>query len=64
MNAASAVETEVRRIRELLKMRRFAEGLRAADALLVTVPENRDVLYLRRPSAMRSHATASRPQNL
>jgi len=47
MNAASAVETEVRRIRELLKMRRFAEGLRAADALLVTVPENRDVLYLR-----------------
>jgi len=27
--------------------RRFAEAMAAADALLVTVPENRDVLYLR-----------------
>jgi len=41
------VELEVRRIHELVNERRFAEGLRAADALLVTVPENRDVLYLR-----------------
>jgi tetratricopeptide (TPR) repeat protein len=41
------VELEVRRIRELVSERRFAEGLRAADALLAAVPENRDVLYLR-----------------
>lgn len=42
-----AVELEVRRIRELVQERRFAEALGAADTLLVTVPENRDVLYLR-----------------
>src|SRR6267143_1355621 len=47
MNHPSAVELEVRRIRQLVSERRFVEGLRAADALLVTVPENRDVLYLR-----------------
>jgi tetratricopeptide (TPR) repeat protein len=47
MNPHSAVELEVRRIRELVKERRFAEALRAAEALLLTVPENRDVLYLR-----------------
>ena len=47
MNAPSAVELEVRRIRELVAARRFAEALRAADALLATVPENRDVLYQR-----------------
>jgi tetratricopeptide (TPR) repeat protein len=41
------VELEVRRIRELIQERRFAEGLRAADTLLVTLPENRDLLYLR-----------------
>ena len=41
------MELEVRRIRQLVSERRFAEGLRAADALLVAVPENRDVLYLR-----------------
>jgi len=41
------VELEVRRIRQLVSERRFAEGLRAADALLVAVPENRDALYLR-----------------
>jgi len=41
------VELEVRRIRQLVSERRFAEGLQAADALLVAVPENRDVLYLR-----------------
>ena len=41
------VELEVRRIRELVQERRFAEALAAAGALLVTVPENRDVLYLR-----------------
>ncbi|MGH8305940.1 MAG: tetratricopeptide repeat protein, partial [Steroidobacteraceae bacterium] len=47
MNRPSAVELEVRRTRELLRERRFAPALQAADALLVTVPENRDVLYLR-----------------
>ncbi|HYB32227.1 MAG TPA: sulfotransferase [Steroidobacteraceae bacterium] len=47
MNAPSAVELEVRRIRELVAARHFAEALPATDALLVTVPENRDVLYLR-----------------
>ena len=41
------VEQEVERIRGLLKLRQPAAALRAADALLVTVPENRDVLYLR-----------------
>ena len=41
------MELEVRRIRQLVSERRFAEGLQAADALLVAVPENRDVLYLR-----------------
>jgi tetratricopeptide (TPR) repeat protein len=41
------VEREVQRIRELLQQRQLAPALRAAEALLVTVPENRDVLYLR-----------------
>jgi tetratricopeptide (TPR) repeat protein len=43
----SAVELEVRRTRELLKERRFADALRATQALLAQFPENRDVLYLR-----------------
>src|SRR6266478_6043102 len=47
MNPPSAVELEVRRIRRLVSERRFVEGLSAADTLLVAVPENRDVLYLR-----------------
>jgi tetratricopeptide (TPR) repeat protein len=47
MNHPSAVELEVQRIRELVKQRRFAAALQAADALLVTVAENRDVLYQR-----------------
>jgi tetratricopeptide (TPR) repeat protein len=42
----SPVELEVRRVRELLKSHRYAEGLGAAEALAVEVPENRDVLYL------------------
>jgi tetratricopeptide (TPR) repeat protein len=46
------VEQEVQRIRELLKLRQPAAARRAAEALLVTVPENRDVLYL--------HAVAQR----
>src|SRR5882757_258741 len=47
MKPPSAVELEVRRIRELVQERRFAEALGAVDALLVTAPENRDVWYLR-----------------
>jgi tetratricopeptide (TPR) repeat protein len=42
----SPVELEVRRARELLKSRDYAGALRAAEALAVSVPENRDVLYL------------------
>jgi tetratricopeptide (TPR) repeat protein len=40
------VELEVRRARELLKSSDYAGALRAAEALAVKVPENRDVLYL------------------
>jgi tetratricopeptide (TPR) repeat protein len=42
----SPVEAEVRRIRELLERREFAQAETAADALLAQVPENRDVLYM------------------
>jgi tetratricopeptide (TPR) repeat protein len=41
------VEREVQRIRELLKERQLAQVLRATETLLATVPENRDLLYLR-----------------
>jgi tetratricopeptide (TPR) repeat protein len=47
MNSPSAVELEVRRLRALVTQQRFAEVLAAATALSQTVPENRDVLYLR-----------------
>ena len=47
MNQPSAVEREVGRIAELVRQRRFAESLQASSALLATVPENRDLLYLR-----------------
>src|SRR3977135_4126369 len=47
MNHTSAGELEDRRLRQRVSERRFAEGLSAADTLLVAVPENRDVLYLR-----------------
>ncbi|MGA7539644.1 MAG: sulfotransferase [Steroidobacteraceae bacterium] len=40
------VEREVQRIRELLRLRQFTPAVRACEALLATVPENRDVLYL------------------
>jgi tetratricopeptide (TPR) repeat protein len=42
-----SVELEVRRIQQLVQERRFAEALSAADAQLVSVPENRDLLYMR-----------------
>jgi tetratricopeptide (TPR) repeat protein len=43
----SPVELEVQRVRALLTERRFADALRAVDALRLAVPENRDVLYTR-----------------
>ena len=42
----SRVELEVRRIRDLLKSRQYAQALQAAEALTVEVPENRDSLLL------------------
>jgi predicted Zn-dependent protease len=42
----SRIESEVRRVRELLERRQFEAALRAAEALLAEVPENRDVLYM------------------
>jgi tetratricopeptide (TPR) repeat protein len=47
MSSPSTVELEVRRIRALVQERRFAEAAAATQALAATVPENRDVLYLR-----------------
>jgi tetratricopeptide (TPR) repeat protein len=47
MPARSSVELEVERIRALIQERRFEDALRAIDSLVSTVPENRDVLYLR-----------------
>jgi tetratricopeptide (TPR) repeat protein len=42
----STVESEVARIRALIKERHFAEAAAAAAVLRERVPENRDVLYL------------------
>src|SRR5271170_7591495 len=47
MNHPSPVASETQRIHQLLTERRLAEALRAADALLVTAPEDRHVLLLR-----------------
>ena len=47
MTQPTAVEAEVQRIHGLVRERRFAEALGAADAQLLRVPENRDLLYLR-----------------
>jgi tetratricopeptide (TPR) repeat protein len=46
MSEPSAVELEVQRIRALVQERRFADAARAAETLRLTMPENRDVLYL------------------
>ena len=55
----SAVELEVQRIRELVRARRLDEALPAAEALLQSVPENRDVLYLRAHAQRLHGATAA-----
>ena len=44
--APSRIETEIRRVRELLRRREFEAALRAGKALLAEVPENRDALYV------------------
>jgi tetratricopeptide (TPR) repeat protein len=43
----SPVEAEVNRIRDLAERKDFGGALRAAEALVARVPENRDVLYLK-----------------
>jgi tetratricopeptide (TPR) repeat protein len=43
---AARIELEVTRLRGLVEKRQFAQCVDGADALLVEVPENRDVLYL------------------
>jgi len=42
----SPVEAEVLRIRQLLERNEHAAALAAAEALAVTVPHNRDVMYM------------------
>ena len=42
----SRIESEVRRIRELIASSRYSAALTAAEALRAQVPENRDVLYM------------------
>jgi len=42
----SRIEAEVMRIRALLQSGQLAPALQAAEALLVEVPENRDVIYM------------------
>lgn len=44
--AASSVEQHIDSIRKLLEKSRFAAALAAADAVLATVPLNRDALYM------------------
>jgi len=56
--AAGGVESEVHRIRALLKQRHFAEAVDAAAALRGAYPENRDVLYLLALGLRHAHRTA------
>jgi tetratricopeptide (TPR) repeat protein len=56
--AAGEVESEVQRIRALLKQRHFAEAVDAAAALRREYPENRDVLYLLALGLRHAHRTA------
>jgi len=42
----SRIESEVRRLRELLNRGQFDSALHAANTLLAEVPENRDILYI------------------
>jgi tetratricopeptide (TPR) repeat protein len=65
----SRIETEVRRVREMLERGQFASALAAAQPLLSEMPENRDVLYMtavcqrflgRIPDALATLATLER----
>jgi tetratricopeptide (TPR) repeat protein len=53
------VEHEVGRIRALLREQQYASALSATEALRRTVPENRDVLYLRARAQRLSGATTA-----
>jgi tetratricopeptide (TPR) repeat protein len=44
--AATQIDSEVRRLRDLLERSQFTQALAAAKALLTRVPEHRDVLYM------------------
>src|SRR5256886_3833576 len=55
--AAGGVESEVQRIRALLKQRHFPEAVDAAAALRGAYPENRDVLYLLALGLRHAHRT-------
>jgi tetratricopeptide (TPR) repeat protein len=46
MDDVSTVEANVRRLRRLLDQRCFTAAKAAAESLLTTLPENRDVLYM------------------
>jgi tetratricopeptide (TPR) repeat protein len=56
--AAGGVESEVQKLRALLKQRHFAEAVDAAAALRREYPENRDVLYLLALGQRHAHRTA------
>jgi tetratricopeptide (TPR) repeat protein len=45
MNQPLPIEHEVQHLRALVRDHRFVEALQAADLLLLSVPENRDVLF-------------------
>ena len=55
----ASIEREVGRVRALLRERHYSQALSATEALLRTVPENRDVLYLRSRAQRLSGATAA-----
>ena len=54
-----SVEAEVGRLRALLREHDYTQALSATEALLRTVPENRDVLYLRARAQRLSADTAA-----
>ena len=45
--AVSAVELEVRRVRELISKHEFGPALTVAEEMLISVPRNRDLLHLK-----------------
>jgi predicted Zn-dependent protease len=47
MDQPAPIEQEVQHLLGLVRQGRFAEAVQASDALLLTVPENRDVLFQR-----------------